>query len=326
MIKKAYLEYKDMFWVNTFLTHLDKALDNISKISTRAYKDFVYSKIVATDRGGFNNHSLLSSLCEVCIINTFILQSDCPESFLYEPKLRKDNRKNVEFSIRINNTRYNIEVKSPNLNNYYRQLEQKIEENSVVMRFDTRAFEKPTEAYQMPSPSIRVKDFLEDSNFKFPESNLQNQMNVLIIAWDENTDQPCIEMKHPIHGLLTPNSWHKDDNGEPVLFPNIDLIFVSDLYRNIIAHMSSGSDFLPSVLTGVPYFERNMRFPHDKINPFSLPFSRNVLIKPDMDINDILIRKAIFSLPIAFSDQEIQVVDEEYVIKHGIDIKFSYKS
>ncbi|MCB2343303.1 hypothetical protein [Clostridium estertheticum] len=51
-------------------------------------------------------------------------------------------------------------------------------------------------------------------------------------------------------------------------------------------------------MLGVPYFERNRRFlfPHNKLNPFSIPFSRNVLIKLDKEISE----EDIFNLPIAF--------------------------
>ncbi len=42
-------------------------------------------------------HLLLSSLCELSIMNSFIYNSEEKESFIYEPKLRNDNNKNVEF-------------------------------------------------------------------------------------------------------------------------------------------------------------------------------------------------------------------------------------
>ncbi|MEG6523741.1 hypothetical protein [Desulfotomaculum sp. 1211_IL3151] len=324
-IKQAFQNYKHLFWVNTFLSHLNKALEKVYQTNKRAYNDFVQNKIPAVSGASFNKHSLISSLCEISIMNTFICQSECPESLLYEPKLRSDNKKNVEFSIQIKGVKYNIEVKSPNLSNYYSDLESKIEKHGVVTRFDTRAFGKPEQVDQMPSPGIRVKDFLVDASLKFPNSNLPKQVNILFIAWDDHTDQPCIELQHPIHGLLTQNSWHKDNDGHPILFSNINLIFISDLYQNIIAHLSSGDIPLPSFLTGVPYFERNCRFPPNQVNPFFLPYSRNVLVKPTVDLEDPQIREIIFNIPVAFSDQSVDMIDEEYVAKYGTDIKISFK-
>jgi hypothetical protein len=325
ILYQAYHNYRNLFWINSFLTHLDTSLGNILDISTRAYNDLIQNKLVAANGESFDKHSLISSLCELCLMNSFITNSDKPESFVYEPKLRTDNNKNVEFSIKIKGIQYNIEVKSPNLSNYYDQLKDKINKYNVVTRFDTRSFGKPEKDDQMPSPSIRVKDFLSDANLKFPISNLPNVINILFIAWDDHTDQPCIEMKHPIHGLLTPNSWYKDNHGRVILFPNIDLIFVSDLYKNIITHLSSGATPLPSSITGVPYFERNSRFNPSKINPFLLPFSRNVLIRPNIDIENEQIKEVIFSIPVMFSDQSVQVIDEDYVGRHASDIKISFK-
>ena len=233
-------------------------------------------------------------------MNSFIEKSENKDTFKYEPELRSDNRKNVEFSITINKVKYNVEVKSPNLSNYYKELNSKIKKHGAVVRFDTRAFGKPNKEDQIGSPDARVKDFLVD----------------------DNNDQPCIALKHPTHGLLTQNTWYKNGDGKPIVFPNIDIVFVSDLYQNIIAHMLSGNVPLPSMLTGVPYFEDNLRFLPYKLNPFYISFSRNVAIKPLIDIDEYII----FNIPIAFSDQYVQVVDEKYVGRFGIDVKFSYKS
>lgn len=321
----AYLKYGKMIYIKSFLLHLNQALDLLYSINKPAYKDFINNKLKAADGDGFSFHGLISAICELSIINSFLSQSDRVDSFRYEPNLRSDNMKNVEFSISIKGIIYNIEVKSPNLNNYYEQLSDKLKRNEVVTRYDTRAFGKPQKDNEIGSPTMRVKDFLCDANNKFPISTFPNQVNILFIAWDDNTDQPCIELKNPIHGLLTNNSWYRDDTGKPVLFPNIDLVFISDLYQNIIAHISSGNTPLPMFLTGVPYFERNARFPQEKINPFILSYSRNVLIKPDFDLSDERVGKSIFNLPIAFSDQSVIVVDEAYIQKHGIDVKFSWQ-
>ena len=108
-------------------------------------------------------------------------------------------------------------------------------------------------------------------------------------------------------------------------FSNIDFIFVSDLYQNIIAHLSSGAIALPSFITGVPYFEHNDRFIPNQLNPFYLAFSRNVLIKPDIDICDNAIKNGIFNIPIAFEDQDVEVIDEKYVSRYASDVKISYR-
>lgn len=325
VLYRAYHEYSTLFYTKTFLTHLDNVLNEIERVNKKAYEDFTTNKLKAADGKSFNFHALISSLCELCLINSFIAQSNNPASFSYEPKLRKDNSKNVEFSILINSVKYNVEVKCPNLSNYYEKLNEKLDKHHAVTRFDTRAFGKPSEKHEIGSPSMRVRDFMVDTNQKFPKSNIPNEINVLFIAWDDNNEQPCIELKHPMHGLLTPNSDFKDENGNVITFPNIDLIFVSDLYQNIIAHLSSGDEPLLNLISGVPYFERNARFPKHEINPFVLSFSRNLLIKPYIDIKNSHIENIIFNIPIAFSDQSVDVVDEKFVSKYATDIKISYK-
>ena len=62
-------------------------------------------------------------------------------------------------------------------------------------------------------------------------------------------------------------------------------------------------------------------FPRNILNPFKLPYSRNILIRPNKEIDT----EAIFNLPIAFSDQYVDVVDEEYVLENCSEIKFTYK-
>ena len=313
---------RKLLFANSFLRGLNNALENVFCVCTTAYRDFANNKLRAADGVSFDFHSLIASMCELSIINTFIEKSENKDTFKYEPKLRNDNNKNVEFSIIINKVKYNVEVKSPNLSNYYNELHTKIEKHGSVVRFDTRGFGKPEKENQIGSTDPRVKDFLVDANNKFPNSNIPNELNVLFICWDDNNDQPCIALKHPMHGLLTSRTWYKNGDEKPILFPNIDIIFVSDLYQCIIAHMLSGDEPLPGLITGIPYFENNARFLPYRINPFNIAFARNVAIKPLIDIDESMI----FNLPIAFSDQYVQVVDENYVARFGIDIKFSYKS
>lgn len=324
ILKQVYMN-RNMRFAKSFLDGLDNALVTLKAVSKKAYSDFINHKLKASKRDSFDMHSLLSSLCELSIMNSFIHNSEEKESFVYEPKLRGDNNKNVEFSIIINHIKYNVEVKSPNFENYNNKLNKLVKKNGSVIHYETRMFDLTEEekAENMTSTDSKVKDFLIDANKKFPfETDKNKEINILFICWNDNTDQPCTALKYPMHGLVTKNSWYKDSEGKTVIFNNIDFIFISDLYQNILAHMLSGDRPLPGLLTGVPYFERNARFlfPHNKLNPFILPFSRNVLIKPDKEINE----KDIFNLPIAFSDQDVQIIDEEYVYKNCNQFKITY--
>ncbi|MDR3587948.1 MAG: hypothetical protein P4L59_21950 [Desulfosporosinus sp.] len=324
ILREVY-DNRNMIFANSFLHGLETALFNLKTVEKKAYDDFVLHKLRAAKGNSFDMHSLISSLCELGIMNSFIKNSKKRESFAYEPKLRDDNNKNVEFTIVINRIKYNIEVKSPNFEHYNEKLNMLVQKHGSVMYYETRMFDltKEEKAKNMTATDSKVKDFLLDANNKFPFiSGKEKEINILFICWNDNTDQPCTALKYPLHGLLTKNSWYKDAKGKAVTFDNIDFIFISDLYQNILVHMLSGEIPLPGLLTGVPYFERNERFmfPINKLNPFILPFSRNVLIKPEKEIDEA----DIFNIPIAFSDQYVQIVDEAYVSNNCNEIKISY--
>ena len=129
---------RDMIFPNSFLNGLETALLNIKTLSENAYNDFVGHKLKATKKDSFDIHSLLSSLCELEIMNSFIQNSEKKKSFMYEPQLREDNNKNVEFSIVINDIKYNVEVKSLNFENYNKKLNKLVKEKGSILHYETR--------------------------------------------------------------------------------------------------------------------------------------------------------------------------------------------
>lgn len=200
-----------------------------------------------------------------------------------------------------------------------------LDEQKFVIRHEARLFNlSATEKRdRMTTTDSKVKDFLVDSNEKFSiVKDESREINILFICWNDHTDQPCTALKHPFNGLLTKNSWYKDENNAVVTFENIDLIFVSDLYQNLFAYMNSGNIPYPDELSGVPFFQNNERFlrPVLTLNPFLLSHSRNILIEPTKEFT----QEQIFNLPIAFSDQSVIVVNEDFVAKNCCEIKCSF--
>lgn len=316
----------EYFFTSSFLHHLNNALDRLLRIDYKAYNDFITHKLPARKNSSFEFHSYISSLCELSIIHSFLSMNCKIDSFDYEPCLRHDNKKNVEFSLKTNCATYNVEVKSPNLESHYTTINEKIDKHGTVVRFDSRGIKKPDRANEIPSPTMRVKDFLVDANLKFPQRSEEDSLNILFIAWDENTDQPCIALKEQNHGLLVANSDFRNADGSEYKFDNIDLIFISDLYKNFIAHMNSRNEPIPSLVSGVPYFENALQRVHPlAINPFLLQFSRNVVVNVNCNFQDQHVLDAIFQLPITFYDQDVLIVDEDYVEKNCAGVKFSYR-
>jgi hypothetical protein len=159
--------------------------------------------------------------------------------------------------------------------------------------------------------------FQEFLNEKFQKSIDNTHFNVLFICWTDETDQPATALKHPMHGILTDKSWFKDKKGKIIKFNNIDLIFISDLYQNHIVHMSCTSVPMPSILSGVPYFEK-MMVSGIPPNPFILGNSRNVIIEPQIDESIIL------PLPISSYEKPVTVITEEYVKEYCPEVKISW--
>lgn len=316
----------EYFFTSSFLHHLNNALDRLLRIDYKAYNDFITHKLPARKNSSFEFHSYISSLCELSIIHSFLSMNCKIDSFDYEPCLRHDNKKNVEFSLKTNCATYNVEVKSPNLESHYTTINEKIDKHGTVVRFDSRGIKKPNNENEIPSPTMRVKDFLVDANRKFPQRSGEDSFNILFIAWDENLDQPCIALKEPRHGLLVENSEFRDADGSEFQFENIDLIFVTDLYKNFIVHMASTDIPLPSFITDVPYFDNALkRVTPFAVNPFMLPFSRSGVIGVNCNLQESHVQDAIYQLPITFYDQDVLIVDEDYVEKNCAGVKFSYR-
>jgi hypothetical protein len=49
---------------------------------------------------------------------------------------------------------------------------------------------------------------------------------VLVIVWDDFIYEPISSLLHAASGLLTPNSFYKDEQGRPIIFRNVDGVVV----------------------------------------------------------------------------------------------------
>jgi len=72
-----------------------------------------------------------------------------------------------------------------------------------------------------------VKDFLIHSDKKFAGFRAADPdfRSILVIVWDDYVNEPLAALSAPGSGLLTPNSFHRQD-GQPVTYPNIDSILL----------------------------------------------------------------------------------------------------
>jgi hypothetical protein len=317
---KQLLSLNDLIFPGLYIDCFSNAILKVNRVDPRASEDLLDNKIRAKSGVSYNFHGLLSSLCELSVLNSFLLIKNNNEAFEYEPRPVKGSDKNPEFSIILSKNKYYVEVKSPNLENYMDKLHNILAEGRSVIRYDSRIFELSDEQKKenLVSTDSKVKDFLVDANKKFQKSRDKTYFNILFICWTDETDQPATGLKHPMHELLTDKSWYKDNKGKIIKFDNIDLIFISDLYQNHIVHMSCTSVPMPSIMSGVPYFGKMNRtgiYP----DPFILRNSRNVIIESQID------ESIIYPLPISNYEKAVTVITEDYVKKCCPEIKFSWK-
>ena len=71
-----------------------------------------------------------------------------------------------------------------------------------------------------------VKDFLISTDQKFSDFGEVEGANVLVIVWDDFVYEPITSLINEKTGLLTENSYYKDEDGFTVEFSNIDGVIV----------------------------------------------------------------------------------------------------
>jgi hypothetical protein len=70
-----------------------------------------------------------------------------------------------------------------------------------------------------------IIDFLTDADRKFGQFKAEGpHTSVLVIVWDDFVYEPITVLTHEQCGLLTPNSFNRDEAGATVAYPNIDAV------------------------------------------------------------------------------------------------------
>lgn len=163
-------------WAINSVSAIARPLQFLASHSEKAYRDMIINKVSAADKETFNLHNLISAFCELSVMNTFICRSSDPKSFVYEDRVRDDSDKNVEFSIKMQDFTFNVEVKSANLVLEDQEIAKLLRENPSVLMIDARIpnYQEVVDKAQMPVRGCldnKIKDFLVDANKKFSKSN-----------------------------------------------------------------------------------------------------------------------------------------------------------
>ncbi|MFJ9002455.1 hypothetical protein ACIRG8_29400 [Streptomyces sp. NPDC102359] len=132
---------------------------------------------------------------------------------------------NPEVVIDVGHLRLGVEVKTPNLRLLTAGREGR---GRAPWQLNARI---PKEFHPRgPSTKPRdnpVKDFLVSANRKFEGFRSDpNFYSVLVIVWDDYINEPLTALLSQQSGLLTPNSFHRDNSDQPHTYPNVDAVVV----------------------------------------------------------------------------------------------------
>jgi hypothetical protein len=127
--------------------------------------------------------------------------------------------KNPEFESCSDSKWYAVEVKTPALIAYRRtRTEQDLQ---LTTRLPRELFHDKEKTLPRDNP---VKDFLisADAKYAIYRQQREHAFRILTIVWDDYLHEAVAALISPVSGLLTANSFHRDGDGKPILFPNID--------------------------------------------------------------------------------------------------------
>lgn len=284
-------------WALNSITAVCRPLQLLEGIDKRAYDDMIHNKLKAKRKGSYDLHNLISAFCELSVINTFVCRSSDPKSFVYEDRPRKDSNKNVEFSIKMSDYLFHVEVKTSDLILEDKQIAELLKKYPAVLLTDAQTdnYEQICEESEIPvrgSLARRLADFLESANDKFGKTTDEKEINLLIICWDDRIQQPLMALKSTKgQGLLTTNSFIKDAGGNSKEYDNIDCILVNSNYS-----------LFKEYILGILF---NRFTPSTPIDPFFQGFTYNYIIDRHLTEDRVLMIKSIIQ-------QNATIVDEKY--------------
>jgi len=146
-----------------------------------------------------------------------------PPSFVREPAGRTGKR--PELLVSSGPNRFLFEVKTPSLLDH-----QRIRSGRGI-QIPGRGFSREmvetlsTEPMTLPRDNP-IKDFLISAQTKVSDFDNAPGANLLIIVWDDHIYEPITALVNQRSGLLTPDSYFRDKDGNAVVFPSIDGVIV----------------------------------------------------------------------------------------------------
>lgn len=182
--------------------------------------------------GGLDRHQphyeqLVQKLAEILVIER-IVTSDWPAgtTFEHEPSSFPGGPR-PELLVTFPGGRLVVEVKTPSMLNHIRQRHgngTQLTYRGVLSPDDARNT-VGQDGLTLPR-DYPVRDFLVDADRKFAGFRDGNTASLLVIVWDDFIYEPISILANQQSGLLTPNSFERDENGAARSYRNIDAVVV----------------------------------------------------------------------------------------------------
>lgn len=182
------------------------------------------SRISGMEKHEPHYEQLLQKMSEIMILRQ-LLSLEWPEGtvFQHEPAVSATGKR-PELRVVTPERSFLFEVKTPSLLKHIRM------RNSNELQACGRSLSTDRlqgfagDGLTLPRDNA-VKDFLLDADKKFEEFKAKHSdTSVLVIVWDDFIYEPITALVHEECGLLTSNSYLKDDLGVAIQFPNIDAV------------------------------------------------------------------------------------------------------
>jgi hypothetical protein len=195
--------------------------------------------------GGIERHlphydQLLQKLSEILVLRELLfLPWPDGTTFEHEPAVTPQGKR-PELRVVTPERHYLFEVKAPSLTEHARNRATNGLQAPVRM-FDRTMLDRVAGAGGLTLPRDNpVKDFLVDANKKFADFKATAPaISVLVIVWDDHVYEPIAVLTQQQCGLLTPASYFRGDNGQPVTFNNIDAVV---LVRHLLYFQRAAGD------------------------------------------------------------------------------------
>ena len=207
-----------------FTSALIGALDKVDSFAP-GYSNEMLSRIAAIENIGESQYeSILSILAEIYVTSGLCEKADVEDGYLqfkHEPAV--GHQKNPEFEVRVNGQWCAIEVKTPCLIQHGRLRANNDWQVGIRLPSGGLPFENVTQPRDNP-----VKDFLISAEQKFAAYEIYRPeaIRILAIIWDDFSNEPIAALTSPESGLLTTQSFHRDDQGNAVRYSHIDGVLV----------------------------------------------------------------------------------------------------